>query len=75
MKPSIRVEASQCREADAVRACAKGWARVPWAAVAEAGETGLAQSAITVRCLTRADGSVSDSDTEPDLIPYIACAY
>jgi prolyl-tRNA synthetase len=48
---------------------------VPWAAVAEAGETGLAQSAITVRCLTRADGSVSDSDTEPDLIPYIACAY
>jgi prolyl-tRNA synthetase len=75
VKPSIRAEASQCREADAVQACAKSWARLPRAAVAEAGETGLAQSAITVHCLTRDDGSVPDSDTEHDLIAYDARAY
>src|SRR4051794_1408859 len=61
--------------ADAVAACMQGWARVPWSAVGEAGETELAQSAITVRCLTRADGSVPDSDTEPDLLAYVSRSY
>ena len=37
------------------------------------GRTG--PSAITVRCLTRADGSVPDSDTEPDLVAYVARSY
>nr|WP_294570759.1 proline--tRNA ligase [uncultured Arthrobacter sp.] len=61
--------------AEAVEACAQGWARVPWSAVGEAGEDALARSAITVRCLTRADGSVPDSDTEPDLVAYVARSY
>lgn len=61
--------------ADAVEACAQGWARLPWSAVGEAGEPELAQSAVTVRCLTRADGSVPDSDTEPDLVAYVARSY
>lgn len=61
--------------ADAVQACAQGWARLPWGAVGEAGEDELAGSAITVRCLTRADGSVPDSDTEPDLVAYVARSY
>ncbi len=60
---------------DAVDVCAQGWARVPWSAVGEAGENELAQSAITVRCLTRSDGSVPDSDTEPDLVAYVARSY
>jgi len=61
--------------AEAVEACAQGWARVPWSAVGEPGENELAQSALTVRCLTRADGSVPDSDTEPDLMAYVARSY
>ncbi len=61
--------------ADAVGACAHGWARLPWAAVGEAGENELAGSAVTVRCLTSADGSVPDSDTEPDLLAYVARSY
>jgi prolyl-tRNA synthetase len=60
---------------DAVEACAHGWARVPWSAVGETGEDQLAQSAITVRCLTRADGSVPDSDAETDLVAYVARSY
>ena len=60
---------------EAVEACRQGWARVPWSAVGEVGEDQLAQSAITVRCLTRADGSVPDSDTEADLIAYVARSY
>ena len=61
--------------ADAVEACAVGWARLPWPAVGEAGENELAKSAITVRCLTRSDGSVPDSDTDPDSIAYVARSY
>jgi prolyl-tRNA synthetase len=61
--------------ADAVEACAQGWARVPWGAIGQAGEAELAQSAVTVRCLTRADGSVPDSDTEPDLVAYVGRSY
>jgi len=60
---------------EAVEACAQGWARLPWSVVGEAGEDEFAQSAITVRCLTRADGSVPDSDVEPDLIAYVARSY
>jgi prolyl-tRNA synthetase len=61
--------------AEAVEACAEGWARLPWSALGERGETELAQSSLTVRCLTRADGTVPDSDTEADLVAYVARAY
>jgi len=60
---------------EAVEACAQGWARLPWTAVGEAGEDELAQSAITVRCLTRADGSLPDSDTERGVVAYVARSY
>jgi prolyl-tRNA synthetase len=60
---------------DAVDACRHGWARVPWSALGKKGEDQLAQSAITVRCLTRADGSVPDSESETDLIAYVARSY
>ncbi|MDQ6936653.1 MAG: proline--tRNA ligase [Actinomycetota bacterium] len=61
--------------AEAVEACATGWARLPWAAVGEAGEDELAQSAISVRCLQRADGSVPERDDENDLVAFVARSY
>lgn len=60
---------------EAVEACAAGWARLPWAAVGTEGETLLAQSGITVRCLVRPDGGVPDSEDEPDVLAYVGRAY
>lgn len=60
---------------EAAEACATGWARLPYAAVGEEGEDVLAQSAVTVRCLQRADGSVPERDDEPDLIAFVARSY
>jgi prolyl-tRNA synthetase len=60
---------------DVVDATQNGFARVPWSAVGVEGEAKLAESAVTVRCLQRADGSVPESDDEQDLIAYCARAY
>jgi prolyl-tRNA synthetase len=35
----------------------------------------LAGGGVTVRCLQRADGSLPQSDGEPDLVAYVARAY
>lgn len=56
-------------------AAATGWARIDWAEVGEEGETLLAESGVSVRCLVRADGTVPDSGDEPDLVAYCARAY
>ena len=61
--------------ADAIEAAGSGWARVPWDKVGEAGETKANEVGVSVRCLTRADGSVPDSDTEQGLVAYLARAY
>jgi prolyl-tRNA synthetase len=60
---------------DAREAAAAGWARLPWDLVKGAGEAKLAESAITVRCLQRADGGVPDSEDEPDLVAFVARSY
>jgi prolyl-tRNA synthetase len=60
---------------DAIEAAQAGWARVPWSAVGEAGEKEANGKAVTVRCLTREDGTMPDSDEEPNLIAYLARAY
>jgi prolyl-tRNA synthetase len=60
---------------EAVEAAATGWARMPWSAVGAAGEATLGESAVTVRCLQREDGSVPDSDTEEGLVAYLARSY
>jgi prolyl-tRNA synthetase len=39
------------------------------------GEAKLNQQSLTVRVLTRADGSVPDSEDEPDLLAYVGRAY
>jgi prolyl-tRNA synthetase len=60
---------------EAVEASANGWARIPWATLGVEGENTLAQSAITVRCLQRADGSVPERDDEDDLVAFVARSY
>jgi prolyl-tRNA synthetase len=60
---------------DALAATAEGWARLPWSAVGTEGENKANADGVTVRCLVRADGSVPDSEDEPDLVAYLARAY
>lgn len=59
----------------ALEAAAHGWARLAWSALGEQGEAQLTEHAVTVRCLTRADGSLPDSHEEPDLIAWIGRSY
>jgi prolyl-tRNA synthetase len=61
--------------ADAAEAATTGFARIPVATLGADGEATLAKSAVTVRCLQRADGSVPDSEDEPDLVAYVARSY
>jgi prolyl-tRNA synthetase len=60
---------------DARKAAETGWAKLPWDLVGTEGETELATSGVTVRCLNRADGSVPASEDEADLVAYVARAY
>jgi hypothetical protein len=60
---------------EAIEAAGSGWARLPWSAVGAEGETRANAEGVTVRCLTRADGSVPDTEDEPDLVAYLARAY
>jgi prolyl-tRNA synthetase len=60
---------------DAVEAAATGWARVPWSELGAEGETRLAEQSVSVRCLTRPDGSLPAAEDEADLIAYCARAY
>jgi prolyl-tRNA synthetase len=60
---------------DALEAAQTGWARVPWSAVGVEGEAEANGKAVTVRCLTRPDGTVPDSDEEPNLMAILARAY
>ncbi|MHB2022286.1 MAG: proline--tRNA ligase [Mycobacteriales bacterium] len=56
-------------------AAASGWASLPWSAVGPEGEAALNAVGVSVRCLTRPDGSVPDSDDEVDLVAFTARAY
>jgi len=60
---------------DAIEVAGAGWARLPWAAVGIAGETKANEVGVTVRCLVRADGSVPESEDEPDLVAILARSY
>jgi len=61
--------------ADAIEASTTGWAKVPWSEVGPAGEKEANGQGVTVRCLIRADGSVPDSEDEPELQAILARAY
>ncbi|MCX3058914.1 proline--tRNA ligase [Streptomyces beihaiensis] len=54
---------------------AGGWARIPWAALGEAGEERLAGHGISVRCLIAQDGAVPDADDAPGNVAVVARAY
>jgi len=80
----LYVEASTRREAatadvstvaEAAEAAATGWARIDWAALGPEGEATLAEQAISVRCLVRADGRLPDSDDEPGLSAVVGRSY
>lgn len=60
---------------EAIEAAQTGWARVPWSAIGEEGETLANGKAITVRCLIRADGTMPDADDEPNLIAILGRSY
>ena len=61
--------------ADALAAAASGFARMRWDALGDTGEDELAKSAVTVRCVQRADGTLPESFDEPDLYAVIARSY
>ena len=61
--------------AEAAEAATTGFARLPWSLVGVEGEAWLAEQALSVRCIQRPDGSVPDSEDEPDLICLVARAY
>jgi prolyl-tRNA synthetase len=60
---------------EAVEAAQDGFARLAWDLVGAEGEAVLGASAITVRCLQRADGSIPVSDDESGLICIVAKSY
>jgi prolyl-tRNA synthetase len=60
---------------EALEAAATGWARLPWSQVGAHGEAQANAEGVTVRCLVRADGSVPDSEDEPDLVAVLGRAY
>ena len=60
---------------DALAAAQEGFARLPWAEVGETGEDRLNAEAVTVRCLTRPDGSVPESIEEAGLLAIVARSY
>jgi prolyl-tRNA synthetase len=61
--------------ADAIEAGRTRLARLPWHLVADEGEDVLSEHAITVRCIQRADGTIPESDEEPDLYAITGRSY
>jgi prolyl-tRNA synthetase len=66
---------SESEVADAIAGDAGGFALLPWDGLGEEGETRLAASGLTVRCLRRADGSLAEADDEAGLVAVVAKAY
>lgn len=60
---------------EAAEAAATGFARIPWAAVGIEGEARLAEQALSVRCIQRADGTLPASLDEHGLVCLISRAY
>lgn len=60
---------------EAIEVAGRSWARIPWAKVGPEGEVKANESAISVRCLYRADGSAPASQDEPDLTAILARSY
>jgi prolyl-tRNA synthetase len=62
--------------AEAVEACASGFARLAWSAIGVPGEAELAKEGVTVRCLLTRDGSLGGPQTpDAELDAIVARAY
>jgi prolyl-tRNA synthetase len=59
----------------AAEAARTGWALMPWASLGPEGEARLAESGVTVRCLTLPDGSVPRAEEDPEVVAVIGRAY
>jgi len=82
--PALFAEALARREAnthdvssipEAAEAAATGFARLSWEKCGPAGEALLSNSAVSVRCLQRHDGSLATSGDEGDLVAIVARSY
>jgi prolyl-tRNA synthetase len=60
---------------EASEAARSGWATVPWSVLGVDGETKLAESGITVRCLTMPDGTVPPSEDAEGVLAVVGRAY
>jgi len=60
---------------EAREAAQTGFARIPWRAVGDEGETDLATGGVSVRCLQREDGGLPLSEDEEGVVAYVARAY
>jgi prolyl-tRNA synthetase len=61
---------------EAVEAVANGFARLPWATLRDSdGEATLRVQGVTVRCLVLPDGSLPESEEDPDTVALVARAY
>ena len=61
--------------AQAIDVAQTGFARLSWDLVGDSEEAELNAQALTIRCLQRGDGSVPESELEPDLLCIVAKAY
>ena len=60
---------------EAAGASQTGWALIPWSTLGPEGEAALAESSVTVRCLTLPDGSVPQRDDDPEVVAVVGRAY
>jgi prolyl-tRNA synthetase len=60
---------------DAAEAARTGWATIPWSTLGTEGEATLAESAVTVRCLTMPDGTVPASEDADGVLAVVGRAY
>ena len=84
IQASLLAEATALRDSRTVdvanaeevhEAAQTGFARIPWDALGDEGETQLAQKGVSVRCLQTADGGLPQGDSEPGTVAYLARAY
>jgi prolyl-tRNA synthetase len=60
---------------EAIGAANEGFAVIPWRLIGDEGEARLAQEALTIRCLQRPDGTLPESEVEPDLVAVVSRSY
>ena len=62
-------------EAELAEAARTGFWRIPWRTLGVHGEEEPTRNAVTVRCLQRPDGSLSEADDEDDLVAVVARSW